>query len=78
MDAFTGDALGMVRRQTGPPTFKRALARTAGQIAENEAFFKAAMLLRENPGEWREVFALRESGISWEATLTILTRQRSV
>jgi hypothetical protein len=53
----------MASPYTGP------MARTAGQIAENEACFQVQMIARRRPSIWIRLFSEREAGLTWAQIL---------
>jgi hypothetical protein len=51
--------------------------RSIEQIAENEACYQVQMLMRREPTRWRELFQLRERGLTWWQTLAAMQARKN-
>lgn len=69
----------MLTTEIGDETTKvgHAERRSIEQIAENEACYQVQMLMRREPTRWRELFVLRQSGLSWWQTLSAMQARKN-
>jgi hypothetical protein len=52
-------------------------SRSIAQVAENEACYQVMMLMRREPTRWRELFQLRQSGLTWWQTLAAMQARKN-